>query len=192
MMKNNQKKQAKVLNPDVIEALKRGEHSAFDTVFDALYYRIYIFLKMLTKSDDDAQELSQRVFIDLWLNREKLDSTKNFNAYIYKMARNSALNFLKSKNLRDFDSYDSLDQESEFNADDDTLVKEIQLLVNLTVSRMPPQRRSVYEMSRNLQKTNDEIADELEITKKAVEKHLRLALSDIRNVLNGFILLLFF
>jgi len=187
----NAKHRNSSLSPADIDALKSGDQKAFDTAFHTMYPRVKAFIKILVKSDDTAQELSQKLFIDLWLKRERLDSSRNFNAYIYTMARNAALNYLKSKDFRDFYSYEYLNDEDCTEFDGDIYAKELDLLVTLTVNRMPLQRKRVYELSRNSNKSNDIIAEELNISKKAVEKHLRLALNDIREVIKRFTMLFF-
>ena len=185
------KRYANSLTPEIIEALKAGDHMAFDIVFLALYSKVKAFIRVLTKSEDVATELSQQLFIDLWLKKERLDSSKNFNAYIYTMARNSTINYLKSRNCRDFCSYEFLNSEDSIDFNENICAMELELLINLTVKRMPQQRRRVYELSRNANKDNDSIAKELNISKKVVEKHIRLALGDIREVIRRFTLLFF-
>ena len=181
-----------VLTQEVIELLRLGSHKAFDTVFYALYPQIKMFIKVLTKSEEIADELSQKLFVDLWLKKERLDPAKNFNAYIYIMARNLAFNYLKSKNFRDFYSFDYLNEEDYADFEGNIFAKELDLLVNLTVKRMPSQRKKVYELSRRENKSNSYIAEELNISKKTVEKHLRLAMSDIREVIRRFTMLFFY
>ena len=49
---------------------------------------------------------------------------------------------------------------------------------------MPPQRRQVFKMSRFQQRSSDEIARELGLSVRTVEKHIQLALQDIRKYLS--------
>ena len=71
---------------------------------------------------------------------------------------------------------------------DEIVANDLKLLVDLTVSEMPPQRKQIFHLSRQEGLTNDEIAVKLGIQKKTVENHLNLALKELRNVI-GFIVI---
>ena len=60
----------------------------------------------------------------------------------------------------------------------------------MIVETMPPQRRMIYRMSRNEGLSNTEIAENLQLSKKTVEKHLNLALRELRNVVLTFLLVM--
>ena len=87
---------------------------------------------------------------------------------IYTIARNTALNYLKHKlveeNFRN--SLNDFDVEEADSSDEILFAKEISLLVEMTVCRMPVQRRKIYQMSREKGISNNEIAEELGISKK--------------------------
>ena len=61
----------------------------------------------------------------------------------------------------------------------------------MVVENMPPQRQTIYKLSREEGLSNDQIAERLGLQKKTVENHLNLALGDIRNMLKILILLLY-
>lgn len=56
---------------------------------------------------------------------------------------------------------------------------------------MPPQRRTIYQMSREQFLSNDEIAKTLGLSKRTVEKHISLALATIKKNLGDFLFWLF-
>ena len=73
-------------------------------------------------------------------------------------------------------SQDSTESRAEFN--------ETYSLINKVVEEMPPQRRQIFQMSRNMQLSHDEIAARLGLSVRTVEKHIQLALKDIRKNLS--------
>lgn len=169
-------------NTPYIKELAAGSHDAFRYLFMKYFPKVKYFIGHLTKSESIAEELAQDVFMSIWENREQLGSVESFGSYVYRMAKNRALNYLRRKYLED--SYmDEYEGETELTIEGDLYAREIELLEQLTVSRMPRKRKAIYEMSRKDGLTNDEIAARMGISKKTVENHLNLALKEIRKTL---------
>ena len=173
-----------------IEALQNGDHKAFEEVFLTYFDKVKYLLTGLLRSESDAEELAQDIFVKLWINRQSIDPGKAFTTYIYTIARNTALNYLKHKlveeNFRN--SFNDLDVEEADSSDEILFAKEISLLVEMTVCRMPVQRRKIYQMSREKGISNNEIAEELGISKKTVENQISLALQEIKRVISAFLI----
>ena len=66
--------------------------------------------------------------------------------------------------------------------------RELQSIISRTVEQMSPQRKLIYQMSREQGLSNDEIATRLNISKRTVENHLTAALAILRKVLYLFFL----
>jgi hypothetical protein len=173
-----------------IEALQNGDHKAFEEVFLTYFDKVKYLLTGLLRSESDAEELAQDIFVKLWINRQSIDPSKAFSTYIYTIARNTALNYLKHKlveeNFRN--SLNDLDVEEADSSDGILFAKEISLLVEMTVCRMPIQRRKIYQMSREKGISNNEIAEKLGISKKTVENQISLALQEIKRVISAFLI----
>lgn len=180
-----------VITAEVLEALRNGDHKAYERIYIKYSHKVMVFINSLVRSYDEAEELTQDVFVNLWVKRQNVDPCNNFNGYIYRLARNGVLKHFRSKNIHSAYLNNAPEAEaSEFGSDDILYATEIQLLVDLAVSRMPRQRRTVYEMSRVKGLSNEEIAGRLNITRNAVEKHISFALKDIREVIGIFVALL--
>lgn len=165
-----------------IKELVAGNHNAFRSLFMEYFPKVKYFIVHLIKSHVIAEELAQDIFMRIWEGRAQLENIESFNSYVYRMAKNAALNYLRHKYLEE--SYlTEYKQETVTNIEGDLYAREMELLEKLTVSRMPCKRRTIYEMSRRQGLTNDEIANRLGISKKTVENHLNLALKEIRKTL---------
>jgi RNA polymerase sigma-70 factor, ECF subfamily len=171
----------------ILEALRNGGHNAFEEVFTAYYNKVRYFITGLLKSEADAEELAQDIFVKLWINRGSIDPQKSFNAYIYTVARNAAFNFLKHKHVETsyLENYTELNEVA--GSDELIFAKEIGLLIELTVAKMPVQRKTIYQLSRNQGLSNDEIASQLGIARKTVENQLSLALKELRRIVQLFL-----
>lgn len=173
---------------DVLMKLSEGSHEAFELVFVTYFKKIKYFINGLIKSEEDAEELTQDIFVKLWTNREMINPDRSFGFFMYTMARNATFNFLKHKVVRDTYVSERVKDEEVVSTEDVIYAREINLLISMAVSRMPEQRKKIYEMSRYAGLPNDEIASRLNLTKKTVENQLSLALKDLRKIVMLFLL----
>ena len=84
-----------------LEAFQDGNHKAFETIFIAYYNKTKTFIDGYIKSEPDAEELTEDLFVNLWINRHSIDTSRSFNSYLHTIARNAAINFLKHKYVCD-------------------------------------------------------------------------------------------
>lgn len=75
------------------------------------------------------------------------------------------------------------EEEAHDSPDEDLIAKDLQLLIDMVVANMPPQRKLIYQLSREAGLSNAEIAEKLDLSKKTVENHLNLALKELRKIL---------
>ncbi len=64
----------------------------------------------------------------------------------------------------------------------------MELLALNTIERMPEQRKKIFKMSRFDGKKNKEIAEELNLSTRTVERHIYLALTELKKVVLLFFL----
>ncbi|HCO68889.1 MAG TPA: RNA polymerase sigma-70 factor [Dysgonomonas sp.] len=175
---------------ELLEVLSKGDQNAFRHLFLDYFPKVKEFIAQFLKNEVIAEDLSQDIFVKIWENRKSLPLIHSFDAYIYRMAKNSALNQIKKESYNTiYQEYNNPISES-FSIEEDIFAREIKLLIELTVSRMPEQRKRIYTMSRVDGLKNEEIANQLKISKKTVENHLNLALREIKKSIT--LLLLFF
>jgi RNA polymerase sigma-70 factor (ECF subfamily) len=171
-----------------IAKLAQGDHEAFRSIFMHYFPKLKFFIARLVKSEAVAEELAQELFVKLWEKREILTMVQSFNAYLYRTAKNSALNYLDHQYVeRKHARY--VNESSEQPSDELLQAKEMELLIRLTVEKMPEQRKKIFKMSRTACLKNEEIAQKLNISKKTVENHLTLALKEIRQLFSMFLFL---
>lgn len=169
----------------VLLSLKKGDEIAFREIFTMYRAKLFYFVFSLSKSDYVTEEILQEVFITLWIKRETIDVSSSFNSYIYTIARNATLNYLRGVANRE-----SLKQELWKNLSqihDQTqnaiLLSQYQDIVNDILENIPIQKRSIYVLSKQQGKSNKEIADLLGISPKTVKNHLWKTLQTIREQL---------
>ena len=123
-----------------LEAFQDGNHKAFETVFIAYYNKTKAFIDGYIKSESDAEELTEDLFVNLWINHDSIDASKSFSSYLHTIARNSAINFLKHKYVHD--TYLNSSQEIEYSStsEEDLIAKELGLLIDDIVGKMSEQQ----------------------------------------------------
>lgn len=171
----------------LLEAISKGDEKAFETFFLHYYPQVKGFITGLLQSPEEAEDISQDIFLMLWGNRSSLNTINNFKSYLFRVCKNAVYRYIERALL--FKNYQQKQAEKivttpESNETDDKIqLKELELLVAMVVEKMPPQRKKIYKMSRESGMSSDEIAQTLGINKRTVENHLSQALTDIRKVL---------
>ena len=169
----------------LVEELRNGSHVAFRQLFDCYKGRIYAFLFSLLRSHDEAEELLQNVFVKLWEARERLDKSLSLNAYIYKIAKNDALNYMRQKAYRIALEREFLTKNS--NADEDLelslIGKDLEKYVNSLIDDIPSRRREIFLLKYRQKMSYKEIAMQLGISENTVDTQLRKALGFLRDKL---------
>ena len=175
----------------ILEQFAVGNHTAFRELFMRYHLKVYYFVLGLVKSESDAEDLTQEIFLKLWTHRSRLTEVRTFGSYLYVLAKHTAFNYIESRRVN-LVSLESASEEDEERSTpyEDLVAKDLRLLVDMIVETMPPQRRMIYRMSRNEGLSNTEIAENLQLSKKTVEKHLNLALRELRNVVLTFLLVM--
>ena len=179
------------LTDTIIEALQRGNHKAFETVFLTYFPKVKYYIKGFVKSLEIAEELTQNVFLKVWENHDSFIITskgvKGFDSYIYTIAYRQTIDYIRSKQVREafYNDQIALCPDS-VNTEDEYIAEETMLLVEMAIENMPEKQRVIYKLSRNEGIPNDKIAEQLDVSKRTVENQLSLAMKKIRNVLSYF------
>ncbi|POY35101.1 RNA polymerase subunit sigma-70 [Solitalea longa] len=158
------------------------DEAMFKELFDLYASRIYKFGNSYLKSSLDAEELVQDVFVRVWNKRQELDLSKNIQSYIFKIAVNLIYDQLRKRKLEKMHAELSVFQQTE--EDDSTWNKlalnDLQSQLNTLVAQMPEQRRQVFTMSRFDGLSYDEIAQQLNISKRTVENQVYRAMAFLK------------
>ena len=162
--------------------IETGTESWFKGVFDENYEYIRNYLFYLSGDIKLAEDLVQDVFLRLW---EKRDNIKNesVRAFLFSIAKND---LLKSHRQKKYDlKFRSTYFEQVENKSPEYLLelKEYDQKLQRTIAGMPEKCRVIYLMSRIDEMTYAEIAANLKISVKAVEKQITKALRILQNEL---------
>jgi len=172
----------------LVRKLRKGDVSAFDFIFKNYNQKVFNFCLQFLKKRQDAEEVTQEVFIALWENREKITSNTLLSSYFYGIARNKIYNiYRKSFYIQAHIEYlNSREKRLESFAEDEVLYNELNQFLNETIDDLPPKRKEVFELSRFEGLTYKEIAKRMKISENTVDVQMRKALVFLRNALKDF------
>ena len=86
-----------VSEQELIERIRRGDLVSFKAVFERYYGGVHAFTRGVVDNGFHAEEITQNVFIRLWLKREALDPSRNFKAFLYTLARHEIADYFRSE-----------------------------------------------------------------------------------------------
>lgn len=174
--------------------IRNGDEKAFARLYEMLYYPLCSIAWRIINDRQVAQEIVQDVFSKIWNDRAIIEIHTSLNSYLSRCVRNSALNELKRRQTNKGSSVNTTSVELwklllETRESNDFIIEQIisedlQKKVNRAVESLPPQCREVFQLSRQDNKTNDEIAGILKISKNTVKSHLANALKRISSIIS--------
>jgi RNA polymerase sigma-70 factor (family 1) len=179
---------------ELIQRVAISDQKAFLQLLRIFQGKVYYQVNLYIKSTLTAQEITQDVFVKLWLYRDKLVTVENFDNYLFILSRNEIINSIRKKANLTLQIDDQHTVRDEDTPETKLIFKETGTSVHLAIHQLPPVRRKVFTMNRIDGLTYEQIASELNITRDGVKDHMSKALQFLRKSLltvkKGEILLL--
>jgi len=170
----------------LLSFLGNGDERAFEEIFRRYREKLFFYLRKHTKSNEIAEEIVTDIFMKLWTGRELAARITDLPAFLHKVGYYKALDFLRvtSRHERLQQVYVSHFTPSEERAVDELLIDaQDRMLLYNAVNQLPPQRQTIYRMSRQEGLTHAEIADALHLSPSTVNNQLVVATRSIAEYL---------
>lgn len=164
----------------LLRAVAQGDQQAFRLLVEAHWGRVFGNTLTLVKSTVTAQELTQDIFMKIWIKREKLASVDSFVHYIYVVGRNQVLSAMRKKVSETISMDDEDMVENLLSPDLQFELKETYNLILEGVEQLTSQQKLVFKMSRLEGLSHEDIAGELNLSKNTVKVHMVAALNTLR------------
>lgn len=178
----------------LIHKMAEDDQAAFEMIFHRYWEKLFSYLYNRLHNKIASEEIVQEVLISIWEKRKTLSIHTSLSSYLYKAAKYRMLNYIRSEKVRK--TYFSDFLETQISLVSDPLgpqlqnVSDLKDLIEKRLQELPPKCREVYRMSREEHIPNQEIADQLRISKKTVENYLTIALKHLRIHLADYIMML--
>jgi len=163
--------------------IANGDERAFTELFHTYTPKLLPFLIKLTRNEHLAQEMIQETFLRLWMNRAELIKVNQPAAWIYRIASNVSITWLRTQGNRL-----KLLQKMEFPTTADSIneqidSKELELIISRTVCLLPERRQQMYRLSREQGLTHQQIAEQLNLSLSTVKNQIGISLKFIHELI---------
>lgn len=91
----------------IIQQYLKGDEKSLDLLIEKYLKMIYSFVYKNVGSPADAEDITQEVFIRVWKNMKKFDQNKNFKPWIFQIAKNASIDFLRKKKTIPFSKFEN-------------------------------------------------------------------------------------
>jgi RNA polymerase sigma-70 factor (ECF subfamily) len=188
-----------VSDADVMLRVKKGDESAFAYLVQKYRRPMVGFLYRLCHNPAAAEELAQEVFLRVYRSRSSYEASAKFSTWIYRIARNLAVNFARDTRHERTEvtvRLDEPDQETGTTPDlaDKSLTAEEQILkrerlatIRGKVNALPERQRMAVILHKYQQMDYRQIADVLKLSESATKSLLFRAYETLREQLKEFV-----
>lgn len=179
---------------DLLQKLRDGDYTAFDTLYNTHAKKLLHKLNRLVLLPEVAEELHQDIFMAIWTDRERLPLDIPFQSVLYRKANNFTADFYRkaSRDLKlqeqliagSTELYDELEEHLNF--------KETNDLVMAAIAKLPEQRQKVFMRVKLEGKSYEEVANEFGVSVSTIKDHMTKGLKSVRaELLNQYPSILF-
>lgn len=170
--------------------VEENDQRAFSDFFDHYHTRLINLALLFLPEYDLAEEVVSEVLLKLLQKKGDLLKINNFEGYLFRMIKNQALNLLKTRskenrNVRVDDIQDYLLPDGS-DPVKEMINKDLGETLNRAIQKLPPKRKLVFKMVKDENMSYKEVGEILEISERTVEVHLKLAIEDLRSILQKY------
>lgn len=166
------------------------DNRTFEELFELHFTKLMGFVYNYVKDEEVAKDIVHDAFLTLWTNRKRLNPVYPVKSYLFTLAQNCALNYLR--HLRVVNGNERVVSELLQSAGEELVDYERRLLrLEEKLSLLPGKQREVLVKCVVEGKKYKEVAEEMSITPNTVKTHITRALKFLRDELQEDLVLLF-
>lgn len=164
------------------------KHFAFNLLVRRYQEKTYYFVRRMVINHDDADDVVQNVFIKVWNNLENFREDSRFFTWLYRIAVNESLSFLKSRNLRSYLSLSSPEASMLKAVQDDNYFDgtEIQKRLREAIVCLPRKQQLVFNMRYYDDLSYEAISEILGTSVGALKASYHFAIKKIEKHVTGY------
>lgn len=169
-------------------ASQKSDDRTFESLFRYYYPGLIVYANRFTQQQAVSEDMVHDVFLGFW---EKMPALRAGVAktYLFNATRNSCLNYLRQLKTRSHFQEQVLEKGEIVGllTWENFVKSELEEYLDKAIATLPPQRQRIFIMNRFEGKTAVQIAEELDLSPRTVQKHLELALKSLRAELSEYL-----
>ena len=184
---------SKHTDQELSSLLREGDQLAFAFIYNKFKASLYLHALRTIKDGDQARDIVQEVFTNLWDKRSSF-APSSIDNYLYGAVRNRVFNAIAHQNITDryAKSIQRFLEKGEFFPDNLIREKELTQIIEREIAALPKKMREVFLLSRNTELSHREIGKLLGISETTVKKQVSNAVRILRLKVNLSVLLFYF
>lgn len=178
---------------EILTLIGQDDRAAFSELYNRYWQAMYQAAWNVLRDQESCMEVIQEVFVWLWDHRSGLQIS-SLPAYLRSAVKYKVTDILRSNRAREacFVNLDELDPANLLFIEDPLELKELKTVISQMSAKLPQRARLIFDLSRNEQLSNREIATKLGISEKTVENQITIALKKLRIAMGSVSVWLFF
>ena len=171
-----------------------GDKSSFDSLVDVYLKTIFNFTYRITGNEKDAEDITQEIFLKVWKNINKFNIEKSFKTWIFSIAKNTCIDYLRKRKDIPMSVFDDEDggnliqdnlESEEPSSEEKIILKENKKMIDETLKELSIIQREIIVMKYVNELSLSEVADIMNMSKDTVKSHHRRALLKMRDSLSA-------
>jgi len=182
----------------LIRSVREGNIAAFDQLVHKYKQRIFAIIYNMTSNREDAADLTQECFIKAFRSLDRFKGRSQFFTWLYRIAVNTTLTYLKRNRYRRFFSFENLNEEgihpdlaealaSKVKTDRPVMLGELQEKLNEALQSLSPKHRTVVVLFEIEGLSHEEISDVLHVSVGTVRSRLHYAKRQLQASLQPYL-----
>ncbi|MFQ5603963.1 MAG: RNA polymerase sigma factor [bacterium] len=176
-----------------IKRIQARDRESFKQLYDQYHQELFNFLWYLTNSKEEAENLTQNVFLNIWTKGEKWNPHTALRSFLYRCCKNEYLNFIrKGKTNPLFAAVEitAANSSTNFGPEVDNEKEELKRSITKIIKSMPERKRLAFILRYYFDMPYHQIAEILDISIATVNRDMASAYRILREKLKAFLFIL--
>lgn len=173
----------------LIQGLETKNKVVFDFVFHYFYSGLCAYAEKIIGDSNASEDIVQDLFFTLWTKHKQIQISSSLKNYLFTSVKNRSLDYLKKEKnkIQHKSSTIHLQNHDENLSTFWFAESELETIIEKSLAKLPPRCREIFTLSRFEGFKNNDIADQLGISKRTVELQISNALKTLRKDLSPYL-----
>ncbi|MBN2744372.1 MAG: sigma-70 family RNA polymerase sigma factor [Marinilabiliaceae bacterium] len=169
---------------------------SFETLVETYQHRVYSICYKFLKNAQDAEDVSQEVFVDIYRNFDQFRGDAALSTWVYRIAVNRCMDHLRTQKRKKRNAFAFFNKENselerlspptEFHPHAQLEQKEKETLLHQAIEKLPERQRVAFTLAKIDGMKQDDVAQIMNTTVASVESLLIRAKNKLKDELSGY------